>query len=195
MQRFLRKDINRMTDSELLSLYLCRDEAAIPASQQQYGALCFALANRILENPEDAEECVADTWLRAWNAIPPEEPQNLCAYFSKIVRNLAFDRYRARHTQSRGGIAALALDELAECLPANGTTADALEQKLLRESLNRFLHTLPERECTLFLLRYFYAMPLREIAKRLSMREGTAKSSLFRTRKRLRSHLESEGFL
>lgn len=181
-----------MEDKALLALYLRRDEAAVRASQQQYGALCFALAERILKNAEDAEECVADTWLRAWNAIPPDRPRSFAAYFAKITRNLAFDRWRAQHAQTRGGETAAVLDELSECIPARDDVETLLAQKLLRESIDRFLHTLPERDCSLFLLRYFYAMPLREIAARYSLRESAVKTSLFRTRKRLKRFLETE---
>ena len=180
-----------MDDSVITELYWQRDERAINESRSKYGAYCSTIADNILHSAEDTEECVNETWLKAWNAIPPERPSRLSAFLGKITRNLAIDRYRRdRSGRCGGGQTALCLDELGEC--TGGETA--IEDRLaLRELLNIFLRGLPEKNRDIFLLRYWYMMPVAEIAKRNALTEGAVKMILQRVRKKLKKYLEKEG--
>ena len=183
-----------MTDTELIDLYLNRDQSAIEHSANLYGGYCYSIAYGILNSIEDAEECLNDTWLRAWNAIPPQHPNTLSLFFGKITRNLAFDRYKAGKAQKRGGSEVpLVLHELDECVPSMNTVDQSIVEHELTQHINKFLHGLPERECSIFLLRYWYNKPLLEIGNRFSMKENNVKASLFRCRKKLREYLEKEG--
>lgn len=183
-----------MEDEKILDLYWARDEQALSETEQKYGGYCRTIACGILSSREDAEECVNDTWLGAWNAIPPKRPGILSAFLGRITRNLAFDAYRASHAKKRGGALPLALDELDECIAGHGGVESALDEKALSRAIDAFLRTLPERECTLFLRRYWFVEPLREIAQRFELNENSVKSILFRTREKLRKYLEQEGF-
>lgn len=183
-----------MDDSAILRLYLARDEAALDETARKYGAYCAAIARNILGSPEDTEECVNDTWLRAWNAIPPKRPGKLSLFLGTITRNLALDRWKKRHTVKRGGgEMTVALDELAECVPAAVSTEDVVEAAELERLLNVFLRTLSRRDCDIFLRRYWYVEEYGEIANRFGMNLNTVKTSLFRTRAKLKGYLEKEG--
>ncbi len=184
-----------MTDQAIIELYWRRDEAAIIASDEKYGRYCLAVAGNILPQREDAEECVNDTWLRAWQAMPPEKPRILQMFFARITRNLAISRWRALHAERRGGgEIALVLDELRECLPADREVEDTAAAREMLRTLNRLLGALPERERGIFLRRYFFAEPTAQIAARYHITTQTALVILSRTRKRLRNALEKEGF-
>ncbi len=183
-----------MKDSEILDLYWAREERAIEETQKSYGRYCYRIAWNILYSKEDSDECVNDTWLRAWNAIPPSRPGKLALFLGTITRNLSLDRWKGRHTIKRGsGEMILALDELAECVPDVQSVEDAVAAGELERLLNAFLHELPERECNVFLRRYWYVEEYGEIAKRYGMKLNTVKTSLFRTRAKLRDYLEKEG--
>lgn len=184
-----------MEDCTIIDLYWSRNPEAISRSCEKYGNYCRAVARNILPDRRDAEECVNDTWLKAWNAMPEDRPSLLAQYLGKITRNLALNRWRAGRAEKRGGgELPLVLDELAECASSTGTL-QALETAELEEAINRFLRTLPERECNLFLRRYWFADSAALIAKRYGMRENTVRTSLFRSRKKLRCFLEKEGLL
>ena len=183
-----------MEDREIVELYWRRSEEAIQASQRKYGGYCTAIARNILLNFQDAEECLNDTWIGAWNAIPPHRPVRLRLFLGKITRVLACDALRARNARKRGaGQVPAALEELSECVSAAGNLEEAVEARELEELVNRFLHTLPERDCNLFLRRYWYAEPLEAAAERYGLKVNTVKTSLFRTRKKLKAYLEKEG--
>lgn len=183
-----------MQDTEILDLYWKRDEQAITETQKSYGNYCYSIAYHILHTHEDSEECVNDTWLRAWKAIPPNRPQRLSLFLGTITRNLSFDRWKYKNTlKRRSGEMEVALDELAECVPAIGTTEDAVAEAELQRSLNRFLGTLKERDRNVFLRRYWYAEEYSEIAERYGMKLNTVKTTLFRVRGKLKTHLEQEG--
>jgi len=183
-------------DSRIVDLYWERNEEAITASQDAYGAYCHAIAWRILNVEEDCEECVSDTWLKAWNAMPPQRPGILSAFFGCITRNLAFSRWRAKKALKRTGEeTALALSELSECVAGGTEPASHAEAKELERDVNRFLRGLGAQECSIFLLRYYHVYPVSAIAHRFSMKENTVKSSLLRTRRKLRLFLEKEGYL
>lgn len=183
-----------MEDTGIIELYWARDEQALKQTDIKYGGYCRSIANNILHSHEDAEECVWDTWLHAWNAMPPQRPSVLSAFLGRITRNLSFDRYKAAHAEKRGGGSIpLALDELSQCVPAASDAQLAVEQKELTAAIERFLRTLPQRECSVFLRRYWYVDGVNEIAARYGMKPNTVKSVLFRTRERLRAYLQKEG--
>ncbi len=185
-----------MQDDQIVDLYWSRDEQAITESQRSYGSYCHSIAFRILRDREDTDECVNDTWLRAWNAMPPSRPGRLALFLGTITRNLSLDRWKEKRAKKRGsGEMMLALDELAECVPDRHSTEDAVETAELERLLNEFLHTLPERDCNVFLRRYWYVEEYSSIAKRYGMKLSTVKTSLFRTRGRLRTFLEKEGII
>ena len=182
-----------MEDREIVQLYWDRDERAIGESDAKYGALCRGVALRVLESVEDSEECVSDTWLRSWNVIPPQRPNLLGAFLARITRNLALDRWRAARAERRGGgETALALEELGDCV-SGVRLEDELERRELIRALNGFLRSLPERDRTLFLRRYWAVETLETLAKE----EGCSVSALHRRLRKLREelaeHLRKEG--
>lgn len=137
---------------------------------------------------------MADTWLRAWNAMPPQRPSVLSAFLGRITRNLSLDRYKAARAEKRGGDSfPAALDELSECVPAMGGVEQTMDERELGRAIDRFLRTIPEKQCSLFLRRYWYAESIAQIAGRYAMKENTVKSVLFRTREQLRAFLQKEG--
>ena len=177
-----------MEDAEIVALYLARQEAAIAESERKYGAYCCSIAQRILDCREDIQETLNDTWLRAWNAIPPEAPTALRPYFARITRNLAIDRWRKRNTEKRGGQMTLALEELSEL--SGGTP---LPQELV--AIQSFLSGCSQNQRNVFLRRYFYFESTEEIARRYAMRESNVLNLLSRTKKKLKVYLQKEGFL
>lgn len=184
-----------MEDERIIDLYWAREEQALSETECKYGGYCRTIARGILHSPEDAEECVSDTWLGAWNAMPPKRPSLLSAFLGRITRNLAFDRWKAAHADKRGGgTMPLVLDELDECIAAREGVESALDGKLLTRTIDAFLRTLPERECSIFLRRYWFVESVHSIAVRFGLKENSVKSILHRTREKLRNHLEQEGF-
>ena len=185
-----------MKDAEILDLYWARDERAIAETQSAYGSYCYSIAWHILYTKEDADECVNDTWFKAWKAIPPGRPSRFALFLGAITRNLSLDRWKERRTMKRGGgEMTVALDELAECVPDARSTEDVVVTAELERLIDRFLHTLPEKDCNVFLRRYWYVEEYGEIAKRYGMNLNTVKTSLFRTRNKLREYLEKEGIV
>ena len=185
-----------MNDDEIINLFLKRDENGIIELSTKYHPYCYKIAWNLLANREDAEECLNDTWMRAWNAIPPKKPNRLELFLGTITRNLSFDRWKAKNAQKRGnGIMDTTLDELAECIPAAHNTEEAVEAAELERSINAFLHTLSEQECNVFLRRYWFVEGYAEIAGRYGMNLNTVKTSLFRTRKKLQKYLEQQGIV
>lgn len=181
-----------MDDQQIIALYWRREESAITETAKKYGGYCHTIARNITGSTQDAEECVSDTWLGAWNAMPPHRPSRLNLFLGKITRSLAADRFRAKNAEKRGGgEIPLALEELRECVPA--VTDRQVEDRELAESINAFLHTLPVRDCNLFLRRYWYGESLQTIAGRYGMKLNTVKTNLYRSREKLRRHLEKEG--
>ena len=185
-----------MEDKNIVEMYLKRDAEAVNATAEKYGAYCFAVANNVLQNDEDSEECVNDTYLRVWNSIPPNEPKKLKLFLARITRNLALDRYKEKGREKRGnGEVNAALDELGECVGGGDDTAKAYEMKELRESVGSFVKALPERDGDIFIRRYFFMESTKDISKKFGMRESNVLLILSRTRKKLRTHLVKEGFL
>lgn len=180
-----------MEDSQIIELYWQRKESAIAECRSKYGAYCYSIADHILHSEQDAEECVNDTWLRVWRSIPPRRPNRLSVFLGRIVRNLAIDRYRREHTQKYGGgQLAACLEELSECI---GEEAPVEDRLVLKELLDSFLRTLPDRNREIFMHRYWYMAPVGEIARRYRMTQGAVKMNLSRTREKLRAYLEKEG--
>ena len=185
-----------MEDRQIVDLYFARSDQAIAETERKYGGYCRAIARNILGSEQDADECVSDAWLGAWNSIPPQNPQSLAAYVGKLTRHKAIDRLRERGRLKRGGDAVtLALEELDECVPARMGVEEEILRRELGAAIRRFLAGLEQRERTVFLLRYWYLCPVAEIAARLGYTQGKVKSLLFRTRKKLRDYLEKEAFV
>ena len=185
-----------MEDKTIIQLYVERAEAAIAETAAKYGKLCHTIAYNILYNEEDSEECVNDTYMKAWEVIPPQIPEKLAAFLGKITRNLAISKYRHNSSKKRGGGQVLyALEELAECIPDKNTTEQAISDKLFAELLNGFLEKLPAEKRKVFMQRYWYLRPIHEIAEEFSMSESKVKMILHRTRNMLKVFLEKEGIL
>ena len=179
-----------MEDSEIIELYFNRDEAAVTQTSAKYGRYCGAIAFRVLHSREDSEECVNDTWWKAWNSIPPERPRILSAFLGTITRNLALHRYEKQHAGKRGGgETAAALEELAEVLASGDVTeAEAIlqtEGSELTELLNGFLGGLSPDARVIFLQRYWYMEPVKEIAAGLGVSEGSSSSFAENFRRKL----------
>lgn len=184
-----------MEDLQIIDLYFARDERAIAESSLKYGAYCHAIAKNILSSTQDAEECVADTWLKGWQSMPPQRPNCLKLFFARITRNLSFNRRRALETARRGrGDLPLVLEELEECLPCGETVEEQVEARALGAAINAFLEGLPSRERSVFLRRYFYTESFGQIAVRYGLREAHVRLILSRTRKKLKEFLEKEGY-
>ena len=183
-----------MEDEQIVDLYWQRSDLAISETNQKYGRYCHKIAYNICGTDEDAEECVNDTWFRAWNLMPDQRPAVLPAFLGRITRNLAIDCIKAKNRLKRGGgEAVLALDELEECIPGGRNPEQALEEKELEKAIGRFVSQLPQPEKTIFVLRYWRVAPIDEIAEKLQFSKGKIKSSLFRTRRKLRDYLQEEG--
>lgn len=184
-----------MEDSRIIELYFNRDQEAITATDEKYGAYCFSVAERILQNAEDSEECVSDTYLRAWNAIPPQKPKILRLFLAGITRNLAIDRYCSKNAEKRGGgEVSVVLDELSECIAAKDDVHADFVGKELGLCINEFLKTLPARDGNIFLRRYYFTEPIAIIAEKYGLRENNVTVILSRTRKKLKAHLIKEGY-
>lgn len=185
-----------MEDKQIIELYNKREEAAIEKTAEKYGKYCFSIANNILHSSEDSEECVNDTWLKAWNAIPPTIPTYLRVFLGKITRNLSFDKYRAIHSERRGGGEfPVVLDELAEIVAGLADVEKQYEQKELVKAINTYLYKLPERDRNIFIRRYFHAEETSLIAKRYQIKESNVLMILSRTRKKLHTFLKEEDFI
>ena len=185
-----------MEDRQIIALYWTRDEDAIARTAEKYGGYCGSIARNILQNEQDAEECLNDAWLGAWNSIPPKKPENLAAYLGRLTRSKAIDRWRALHREKRGGDSVtLALDELSEILPAGEDPERSVLQKELAGSVRRFLAELPTVERNVFLCRYWYFDGVDAISENFGFSRSKTKSMLHRIRKKLQRFLQKEGLL
>ena len=184
-----------MNDGDIVQLYWDRDERAIPETAVKYGAYCAAIARNILGSIEDAEECVNDTYLRAWNAMPPSRPGKLAAFLGKITRNLSINRAAQRNAARRGGGEySLVLDELAELVSGGDSAEQALMRRELERAVDGFLGGLPAAKRQMFVRRYWYFDSVSEIARRFGMTETNVSVTLHRLRGKLRAHLSERGF-
>ena len=185
-----------MQDKGIVALYWQRDPQAIEETDSKYGSYCRAIALRICQNREDAEECVNDTWLSAWNAMPDKKPERLSSFLARICRNHALDLVEAKGRLKRGGgECALALEELENCAAGSGSAEQIVEARELEAAIRRFVSAMKTEERRVFLARYFYLVPIAEIARRCGCRESRIKSMLYRSREKLAAYLKKEGFL
>lgn len=185
-----------MNDNQIIDLFFERSEEAISVTADKYGRYCYTIAHNILNDAEDSEECVNDTYLKAWESIPPKRPEKLAAFLGKLTRNLAIDRYRYYASKKRcEGQIMLALDELAECVPASDDTEKAVTDKELTEVLNRFLADLPAEKRQIFMRRYWYMSQVKDIAEDFGISESKVKMTLLRLRNKLKQILEREGIV
>lgn len=184
-----------MDDAKIVQLYFNRDERAIPATTDKYGNYCTSIAKNILGNYEDAEECVNDTYLNTWNAIPPHRPKMLSTFLGKIVRNLAFNKYKHNTADKRGGgeITAV-LDELADCVSGIENVEQSYEYKELVRAINDFLGTLPAHKRNIFVCRYWYTDSISDIAARYDMTHSAVSMMLNRLRTKLHNYLTKRGY-
>lgn len=182
-----------LTDEEILSLFFARQERAIGEAADKYGPGCRRIAQNILHNAADVEESLNDTWLGAWNTIPPQRPNPLRTYLYRIVRNLSITRYHKNTAQKRNSSYDTALSELENCLAAPGGVEDAMDAQSLTALFNRFLSELDRSSRVLFVRRYWYGDPVDQLAKELGEKPNTVSVRLRRLRERLRRELWKEG--
>ena len=183
-----------MDDKQIVELFFERDEQALRAVEQKYGGLCFCVANNILHSRSESEECVNDTYLGAWNSIPPQKPGNLTAFLGKITRNLAINRYKRQSAAKRGnGQVEIVLSELENCIPDISGVETAMDEAHLVALINNFLRAQHKTKRNLFVQRYWYMYPVREIAEMHDMSESKVKAILYRMRVDLKKNLEKEG--
>lgn len=184
-----------MTDEEIIELYWARKEQAIGETACKYGGYCTSIAQNILRDRSDSEECVNDTWLHTWTSIPPKRPRIFPSYLGTITRNLSLTRCRNSNAQKRRGQKlSLAYEELEECVPDAQTVETMVDSKNLAKALNHFLFSLPPKDCCIMVRRYWYLDSIGQIARRYGMSEGAVKSKLCRLRAKLKGYLEQEGF-
>ena len=182
-----------MDDRSIIDLFLSRSEDAIGEAKRKFGGMCLSIAYRILQNTQDAEECLSDALLRAWNSIPPNEPEPLAPYIGKLTRNLALDRYAYNTAKKRNAQLEEAFEELENCIASSGNAESALENEELGRMISDFLKTLKTEPRIMFVRRYWYGDSYADIAKRFGVPESTVKSSLHRTREKMRKYLGKEG--
>ena len=180
-----------MNDLEIIELYFERDETAIKETDAKYGRLCHSIAKNILDNEQDTEECVNDTYIGVWNAVPPTRPKNLMSFVCKITRNLSLKRLEARARQKRSA-ATISLDELAEILP-DEKIAEGVSDGDLAKTISDFLRKENEDVRNVFMRKYYFFDSIGDIAQRFGFTESKVKSMLFHTRNRLRNYLIKEG--
>ena len=184
-----------MEDNDIIQLFFNRDETAIKETSVKYGNYCSSIAKNILKNCEDAEECVNDTYLKAWNVIPPNKPTVLKAFLGRITRNISFNLYKKMNTDKRGnGQISIILDELAECISDEANPYQEVETKELIKAINSFLEKISQEKRVIFIRRYWYSDSIRDIAQRCGISEDSVSVSLNRLRKRLRNYLIERGF-
>lgn len=183
-----------MEDNRIVDLYWTRNETAITETASKYGKYCYAIAYNILYDKEDADESVNDTYLGAWNAMPPHRPSILKTFLGKITRRVSLKKWRDSHRDKRGGgEVLLVLDELSECVPSNFMVEDEIIAKELAKTLNRFIAELPTTERQVFLCRYWYLDSIEQISMDFCFSTSKVKSMLYRTRAKLLSYLKKEG--
>lgn len=185
-----------MEDDQIVSLYWNRDEGAIRETETKYGNYLQKIAFNILNNTEDSRESVNDTYLAAWDSMPPHRPNVLSAYLAKLVRRISIDLFRYRTRDKRmASEYALSLTELEDCIPGGNTTEETVNGKLLADAIGIYLRLLPEATRTAFLGRYYFLDSVKEVADYCGMTESKCKSLLYRTRLGLKDYLQKEGYL
>ncbi len=184
-----------LSDEQIIGLYFDRNELAISETDSKYGQYCSRVAFNVLRDRLETEECVSDTWLSAWNSMPPQRPNILRAFLAKITRNLALNRWEAAHAQKRGsGETDCCLDELAEMVSGGGDPVDEVTAAELSAAISRFLKTLPERDACIMVRRYFYTESVKDIAEKYGMSANSVSVTLNRGRAKMKDYLEKEGY-
>lgn len=185
-----------MDDNRIIKLYLERSEQAISETARKYGRYCHYIAFNILHNDSDSEECVNDTYLRTWNAIPPKKPNRLQTFLGKITRNLALNQYEKQSAEKRGGgQIPVVLDELGECISSDDCTENIVDEIVVKDVLNSFLDALPVEIRKIFVRRYWYMDSVKNIALEYGLSESNVSVTLFRTREKLKGLFEKEGIV
>lgn len=186
-----------LSDTEIISLFQARDETAISAASKKFGSYCGSVVKGIVNNPQDAEECLNDTWMKAWESIPPHQPTNLGAFLATLAKNISLNRYRETHAKKRGcGEISQVLEELTECSSRGSNVEKEYEHKLLVEAVNNFLGSLPRDKRDIFVLRYWFCLSTKEIAKKVgALNKNSISVTLLRTRRALAAYLKKQGFL
>ncbi len=183
-----------MDDRSIVELYWDRKEQAIKETQRKYGSYCYSIAYQILHNREDADESVNDTYLGAWNSMPPHRPGHLGTFLGKITRNLSLKKWRSKTAAKRGGgLVELTLEELGDCIPSARNVEEEIEVRELAKVIDAFLRQLPEEDRHLFLCRYWYFESVKDLSRRFGFGESKVKMRLLRTRQKLADYLEQEG--
>ena len=182
-----------MEDAQIIQLYLDRNEDAISHTKDKYGSLCYKISFNILCNNEDCDECVNDTYLAVWNSIPPHIPNILYAYLAKITRRLSISRLRVNTAKKRSVDTTIPFDELDGCLSAKGEVYEAVEVEELKDIVERFLKAQSDNNRNIFICRYFFCDSIGEIAEKFHFSQSKVKTTLFRTRKKLKEYLVKEG--
>lgn len=184
-----------MQDEQIVNLYWQRDESALRETEVRYGHYLTKIAYNILSDLEDSKESVNDTYLKAWNSMPPQKPSVLATYLGKITRQVSIDIFRSKNRKKRQASQyALSLSELEECVSRGNTTEDQVDIHLLTDAIGRYLSQLSPEARNLFVGRYYYFDSLKEVAAYYGFSESKAKSMLHRTRIGLKKYLEQEGF-
>lgn len=184
-----------MEDNEIVELYMLRNETAIKHTSEKYGIRLRSLANSIVNDVQTAEECENDTYMEAWNTIPPHEPRNyLFAFLARITRHISLDICRSRNRLKRSAFVCELSAEMEECIPAPDDVECRIDDMALREAINGFLSTLDEEKRNIFIRRYWYLDSVASISKRFVLSESKVKTMLFRCRNELRRYLEKEGY-
>lgn len=184
-----------MDDNSIIQLYWDRDTQAISATSEKYGSYCRKIAQNILGDEQDTEECLNDTYLNAWNSMPTHWPELLSAFLGKITRNLSFNRYKRSRAEKRGGgEIALVLEELGDCVSDSDSIEQIIDRQEIIKAVNSFVKALPPVKRNIFVRRCWYADPVSEIARDCKMSQNSVSKTLERTRKQLKSFLEERGF-
>lgn len=192
----VRREMRAVEDNKIVELYLSRDERAIEQSKEKYGRRLRSLAYGIVNDKQTAEECESDTYLEAWNSIPPHEPRTyLYAFLARITRRVSLNCCRTREALKRKAFIGELSAEMEQCIPAPDDTECRMNEIQLKETINGFLSTLDNEKRNVFIRRYWYMDSIREISKRFAISESKVKISLFRTRNQLREYLEQEGYI
>ena len=185
-----------MEDTHIVDLYWARSETAIAETSAKYGSYCYSIAYNILANAEDADESVNDTYLNAWNSMPPHRPAILSTFLGKITRRVSIDKWRGRTAEKRGsGEIMLVLDELSDCVPSSQNVEHEFEAAELAKVINDFVMSLPPMDRRVFICRYWYLDPISAISQQFGFSQSKVKMMLYRQRQRLLSHLEREAYL
>lgn len=185
-----------MEDSRIVELYWLRSEDAIAQTSNKYGKYCYSIAYHILDDAGDADEAVNDTYMGAWNSMPPHRPSILSTFLGKITRRISINHWKAQKAEKRGGgEIPIALDELEEAILSPDTPEQIITAQELTESIDRFLCSLPDEERDMFVCRYWFLAPIAEISEKFGTSTSKTKSTLFRTRNKLKFYLKQEGFI